>query len=160
MMDILVTFPDGTTELRAPESACLSSIGDSRLRHPSEERWYLYFPEDHRPFSFCGMSVFRLRDVRGVWSTARVWRLTGHTEEPYTLTGEWQKVQIETVDEQIARLTRERDLLDFVCDGYEQELTHLRRAARQAIAAINGRDPGDVKASTLAAFLRDIAGRT
>ncbi len=110
MTDILVTFPDGTTELRAADSACLSSIGDAtNVRHPSEERWYLYFPEDRRPFSFCGMSVFRLRDVRGVWSTARVWRITGQDDATKALTGEWQSARVETVDEQIARLTRERD---------------------------------------------------
>ncbi len=159
MTDILVTFPDGTSELRAPDSACLWSLFDPPSRHPSEERWYLYFPDEARPLSFLARPVAMVRDVRGAHDVY-VWRLTGHTEEPYTLTGEWQAVHVETVDEQLSRLTRERDILDFACDGYEQELTHLRRAARQAIAAIDGRDPGDVKASTLAAFLRDIAGRT
>lgn len=159
MTDILVTYPDGTTELRAADSACLYSLFDPPTRHPNEERWYLYFPDAAHPLSFCARTVFPIDRGRGA-SGFYAWRITGQDDATKALTGEWQSAQIETVDEQIERLTRERDILDFACDGYEQELTHLRRAARQAITAIDGRDPGDVKASTLAAFLRDIAGRT
>lgn len=175
-MDILVTFPDGTTELRAANSPC--AISDSPLA------WTPINVTDIDPLSVelddktdpglwvvtdrggplylsrgrCGARTYQLRAWRG-FESVDVWRITGQDAVTKALTGEWQSCRVETVDEQIARLTRERDLLDFACDGYEQELTHLRRAARQAIAAINGRDPGDVKASTLAAFLRDIAGR-
>ncbi len=105
-MDILVTFPDGTTEPRAADSACLYSLFDPPSRHPSEERWYLYFPDEARPLSFLARPVATIRDVRGAHDVY-VWRLTGEADG--ALTGEWQAVHVETVDEQIARLTRERD---------------------------------------------------
>lgn len=108
-MDILVTFPDGTTELRAADSACLYSLFDPPPRHPSEERWYLYFPDAAHPFSFCARPVVTLVEVRGA-ADVYVWRIAGQDAVTKALTGEWQRAQIETVDQQIERLTRERDV--------------------------------------------------
>lgn len=105
-MDILVTFEDGTTELRAAESPYLSSI-DLPPRSPSEERWYLP-PYEGAPLSFCGRPVREIGQARG-FLMVYVWRITGGWGEGEPLTGEWQSCRVETVDEQIARLTRERD---------------------------------------------------
>lgn len=107
-MDILITYADGATEQRPGDSACLATIFEPPPKHPSEERWYLYFPGEALPLSFCAITVRPIESVRA-FRNVYVWRLTGHTEEPYTLTGEWQSCNVETVDEQIARLTRERD---------------------------------------------------
>lgn len=123
-MDILVTFPDGTTELRAANSLCVLDFespprAPHMAKHADIEGWCLD-----------GRVARQIGHVRGSpfsWS----WRLTGHTEEPYTLTGEWQKVQIETVDEQIERLTRERDTEKERADAAEWRWTEAACFIRQ-----------------------------
>lgn len=101
-MDILCTFEDGTTELRPANSPAHWANAD-RLRHVRR-----IGPEDMSAVARGSFST--IADNRGLPKECfSVWRLTGHTEEPYTLTGEWQSCRVETVEEQIARLTRERD---------------------------------------------------
>jgi hypothetical protein len=39
---IRVTFADGATEDREDDSPCIGSLLDPALKHPSEERWYLW----------------------------------------------------------------------------------------------------------------------
>lgn len=158
-MDILVTFPDGTTELRAANSPAGSDVygwppAATYETDACDRGWYIagdLYPE--------------LVDWRGD-RDAHVWRITGQDAVTKALTGEWQSCTVETVDEQIARLTRERDAaekraarwkrlakhLRFVLAGAEQDIAHLRRGAVAMIAALS--DEGtDVKPSSLAASL-------
>jgi len=61
------------------------------------------------------------------------WRLTGHTEDPYTLTGEWQPCRVETLDEQIARLTRERDEARECARRLERRITAIEAMRADAL---------------------------
>lgn len=108
MSDIRITFDDDSTELRDRQLPCVWS--DAPLRRPFEERWYLYFPatpESPANWSFCGFTIRNIAACRGrrVW----VWCETGTRVEGQPLTGEWRRARVETVEEQIGRLTRERD---------------------------------------------------
>jgi len=102
---IRVTFADGATEDREDDSPCIGSMLDPALKHPSEERWYLWLDGDRWPLSFCGHSASPLSQWRG-WG-AWVWRITSGNGEP--LAGRWESCRVETCEEQIARLTAERD---------------------------------------------------
>ena len=103
---IRVTFAvDKATEDREDDSPCIGSLLDPALKHPSEERWYLWLDGDRWPLSFCGHSASPLSQWRG-WG-AWVWRITSGKGEP--LAGRWESCHVETCEEQIARLTAERD---------------------------------------------------
>jgi hypothetical protein len=102
---IRVTFADGATEDREDDSPCIGSMLDPALKHPSEERWYLWLDGDRWPLSFCGHNASPLSQWRG-WG-AWVWRITSGNGEP--LAGRWESCRVETCEEQIARLTAERD---------------------------------------------------
>lgn len=140
-MDILVTYPDGTTELRAANSLCVLDF-ESPPRAPHVAKH-----ADIEGWCLDGRIARQIGHVRGSpfsWA----WRLTGHTEEPYTLTGEWQSARIETVDEQIERLTRERDTEQgraaarqlwwsvLVC-ACEQQVIEVRRDIDECMRARN-----------------------
>lgn len=118
-MEIQIKFKDGTTELRDAQTPCIADMFDPNLAHPSEERWYLYFPNVDYPFSFCGHRVRPLAEWRGA---VLVWRTTWDPETK-VLSGAWVPGRVESVDEQIDRLTRE-------CDSTRR---HLTEAVAQAI---------------------------
>lgn len=122
-MLIQVRFEDGSTEERDAESPCIADVFEPALRHPSEERRYLYFRDDPYPLSFCACAVRPLKHWRG---GALVWRITGGLGEDETMTGEWAPCRVETADEQIDRLTRERD---EARRAYALSLTSLRNPA-------------------------------
>lgn len=95
---IKVTFPDGTTELRCETSPC---------RHGDE----------YAPFFAGGLpSGAAARDYARVHNLARcargtnvdLWRLDP-SEPGEPLSGRWEVAYVETVDEQIARVEKERD---------------------------------------------------
>jgi hypothetical protein len=136
-MLLQITFDDGTTELRNADSPCVADLFKPHLRHPSEDRWYHSFRGDSLPLWFCGHAVRPLRDTRG---GALVWRLTGGLGEGESLTGEWAACRVETVEEQVFRLTQERDaarrvyalhLTGLYHRGDFDEWKRLRALARQ-----------------------------
>jgi hypothetical protein len=123
---IRVTFADGATEDREDDSPCI--ITDSAVAWTpanvidvdplselllSEERdpgmWVLtdkggplVLGPEHRQ----GARTSQLRGWRGsTWPA--VWRITSAPNEP--LAGQWAECRVETCEEQIARLTAERD---------------------------------------------------
>lgn len=114
-----VTFADGYED-REDDSPCIANVFEPVLRHPSEDRWYLWFPDASPPFSFCARNVIRLSDWRG--GGALVWRITSAPNEP--LAGQWAECHVEGHEEQIARLTAERDAAT----------RHLAAAVEQASA--------------------------
>lgn len=126
-MKIQIRFSDGVTEERDADSPAIYDLFDPVLRHPSEERWYLWFPDSDRPLSFCGRSVHALATLRGGY--AMVWRFTSGPTEP--LAGEWQSAYVETREEQIERLTRERD----AAEGKAKALYHVVESADVSKAA-------------------------
>lgn len=115
-MNLQIRFTDDTTEERDAASPCIFDIFDPVLKHPSEERWYLWFPDADPPLSFCGRNVLTLDDLRG--GKAKVWR-TGQDVTTKALIGEWQSAYVETREEQIERLTTERDSALFVRDAWK-----------------------------------------
>ncbi len=137
-MKIQIRFNDGATEERDADSPAIYDLFDPVLRHPSEERWYQWFPDSDRPLSFCGRSVRVLVTLRG--EQAMVWRFTSAPTEP--LAGEWQSAYVETREEQIERLTCERDSARLARDAWKataQTLDGLReteKAAAEVSAAI------------------------
>lgn len=163
-MGILVTYEDGTTEERDADSPCIANIFEPRLRHPSEERWYLYFPDAHPPLSFCAHSVRALRDWRG---EALVWRITGQDPETKALIGLWEACRVETVDEQIERLARERDAkkaraarwkkaarrLRWWAQDEARGAAHLQRGAQAMLAVLRPGEDTTWKPSSIAADL-------
>lgn len=135
-MDILVTFEDGTAELRAASSRAV--VGSH------------------------GVSAAVLATVNGS-------ALSGFRGEAACVKrgGVWTPCKVESVDEQIARLTRERDAAEkraarwkhaakrlwWVLRGAEQDIGHLRRGARAMIGALRPGEFNDWKPSSLAADL-------
>ena len=129
-MDILVTYPDGTTELRAGNFPVrhpgqnyhpdlFGALGDTLLGSIADRRAWeraTLYTATHSPRERCGRGSHRL-----------VWRITGGRPEGESLTGEWQMAYVELVDEQLARLTRERD-------AAEKRIADLRAWAEQAEA--------------------------
>lgn len=99
-MDILVTFEDGTTELRASNAPFRHQIPhyDEHLFRDGLPTWAQMRGYVHR-FDNCGRA--------GNW--VFVWRIVGCNPLTGALLGEWQRARVETVDEQLERLTRERD---------------------------------------------------
>jgi hypothetical protein len=96
------------------------------LKHPSEDRWYLWFPDASRPLSFCARDVIPLTAWRG--GGALVWRITSAPNEP--LAGEWAECHVETCEEQIARLTTERDGAAARANHLEvQKTVYVRKVA-------------------------------
>lgn len=112
-MDILVTYSDATKELRAARSPVVEDVqaGEETSPHrwptwqptnglvlvPSAEGWRVSNAIPPQP-------IEALRGRRAI-----VWRITGGWGEGEALAGEWQSCRVETVGEQIARLTAERD---------------------------------------------------
>lgn len=119
MLVIRVTFADGYED-REDDSPCIANVFEPVLRHPSEERWYLYFPDAHPAFSFCARNVIRLSDWRG--GGALVWRITSAKGEP--LAGEWAPCRVESYPEQIARLEWERDEEEQRADRWRADYDH------------------------------------
>lgn len=167
-MDILVRFEDGTTEER-PECGFVHHWDVERLRRSGVD----FTPGEYKSALKSRQMV---ADVRG--RRVAVWRITGQSAETKAITGEWQRCYVETTDEQIERLTRERDaahnryvLRDawaLLWKGWAREfwrdgrtttavLESLRNAAREAVDREMGnghRYPENVKTSTLIAHLR------
>lgn len=99
MADVLVTFEDGTTELRPANSPAHfhpvrrlrgDVLGPGDYETALDGRW---------------LTIARMRGQQAV----SVWRETGVRAEGKPLTGEWRACRVETVEEQIERLTLERD---------------------------------------------------
>lgn len=125
---IRVTFADGYED-RDDDGPCIADVFDPVLKHPSEERWYLYFPGASPPLSFCARDVIKLSDWRG--GGALVWRLTSASNEP--LAGQWEQCHVESYPEQIARLEAERDAEKARADAAEKRLTDLRTWAADIV---------------------------
>ena len=112
-MDILVTFEDGTKELRAARSPVVEDVQAGEETSP--HRWPTWQPANGLVLvpSAGGWRVSNaippqpIEALRG--RRAIVWRITGGWGEKEPLAGEWQSCRVETVGEQIARLTAERD---------------------------------------------------
>lgn len=111
-MEILITFEDGTKEFRDAACPCLlanTALDELPTRSPADG---LIDIEEHDrgPAWFtCGYTIFEIEDLRGL--PAYVWRLTGRDSVTKALVGAWVAGRVETVDEQIARLTWERSML-------------------------------------------------
>jgi hypothetical protein len=131
-MNLQIRFADGTTEERAAASPCILDIFDPALKHPSEERWYLWFPDGPRSLSFCGRDVWTLDDVRRLH--AMVWRITDQDATTKALIGEWQSAYVESREEQIERLTTERDNAMFVRDAWKVTASILAGQHKAALA--------------------------
>jgi len=121
--DVLITFEDGSTELRPANSPCVladepvtwtpvnvididdlpTDDSDPGLWVVTDKGGPLRFSRNRR-----GARTSQLRAWRG-FSTVLVWRIVACELLTGALCGEWQSATVETVDEQIARLTRERD---------------------------------------------------
>ena len=131
---IRVFFPDGSHEDRDDASPCIADIFEPKLRHPSEERWYLHFPDEPIPFSFCACGVRPISRWRG---GVLVWRITGGMGPGEALTGKWQSCRVEATEEQIDRLTAERDRARRLClyycssNGPLEEWKAMRKQARE-----------------------------
>jgi hypothetical protein len=99
-MDVLVRFEDGVVELRSANCPFRHKIPDydEALFESGLPTWEKLGRYVHT-FDNCG------RTGRPVY----VWRITGGRGKGDTLTGEWQRATVETVEQQIARLTTERD---------------------------------------------------
>lgn len=138
-MNLQIRFADDTTEERDAASPCIFDLFDPVLKHPSEERWYLWLPDAERPLSFCGRSVRTLDTLRG--ERAMVWRITGQDAATKALIGEWQSAYVETREEQIERLTAERDAARLVRDAWKVTASILEalEAARRRQLDSRGR---------------------
>lgn len=122
-MDIQVTFEDGTTEMRAAWSPILwrgRNDGTDRCTPPDLSQilfsfaWYEagrvawgHACRGDTRKEHCATSV-DLSTCRGI-GNRHVWRITGQDAITKALTGEWVHAYVETADEQIERLARERD---------------------------------------------------
>jgi hypothetical protein len=107
VMNLQIRFDDGTTEERGVASPCIFDVFDPVLKHPSEAQWYQWLPTCRCELSFCGRNVWTLDRLRG--ERAMVWRITNQDDATKALIGEWQSAYVESHDEQIERLTAERD---------------------------------------------------
>lgn len=138
MTDLLVTFDDGTTELR-PEN-CPVLAGGLPAPWCCHTKWCpTNFTETESVDTRTGPVVFfRLpgerratRDLAcGREGYAMAWCITGQREDG-ALTGEWRRCYVEAWWEQIARLTRERD-------AAEKRLADLRSWVGMGAAAGTG----------------------
>lgn len=120
-MDIMITFEDGTTELRDGTSPLLvrhrwlghqwaspsvDAVIDLRPYYCDGWGLWLVTAED-RLLDTCAATV-QLSARRG--DRGWVWCITGGRAKGEPLTGEWRACKVESVAEQIERLTRERDV--------------------------------------------------
>ncbi len=148
-MDIEVTFADGTKELRSAESPCYPD-------HPLAPN----IPAGFWPLTFA--TVGRLRG-----GVAWLWRETGPRVEGVPLTGEWVRGRVETQEEQIDRLTRERDAaLDRIADlrrwatiERSTEETALRMAVAFDAAGTNHAARRESRAAAFDSVIRRIDGK-
>lgn len=105
-MNILVTFTDGTTEMRPANcpvgtgSASWIPGGDIGL---VGKMLRIDLPDGREAFAW------RLDYAREAWGDVSVWCIVGQDPITKALTGQWRQCRPETVNEQIDRLTRERD---------------------------------------------------
>ena len=106
-MDILVTYEDGTTEFRDAACPCLMALDEPPTRSPSDGLVEIEEHERGPVWFFCDWTIWKIAELRG--RSAYVWRNTGGWGQGEALTSEWASCRVETVDEQIARLTRERE---------------------------------------------------
>lgn len=113
--DILVTFEDGTTELRASNSF-VHYVAAWRLRGCGIMRDDKVAAARDR--------YFKLAEKRGRHEVT-VWRITGQDPTTKALTGEWQSCRVESIDEQLARLTQERD---FAIERHDDLVMAMREA--------------------------------
>ena len=152
---IRVTFADGYED-REDDSPCIANVFEPVLRHPSEERWYLWFPDASPPFSFCARNVIPLSDWRG--GGALVWRITSAANEP--LAGQWAPCRVESYPEQIARLTAERDEAvaqrDQAGDVLSDEIRRCQLFQRSTIKAEHERDGEKARADATEKRLADL----
>lgn len=120
-MDILVTFEDGSSELRAANSPCIlddavpawtpSDVVSLEAAESTREPglWVeapggrLHFPMTATESGARSYDLTAWRD----FDTVIVWRIVGANPLTGALFGEWQCARAETVEEQIERLTRD-----------------------------------------------------
>lgn len=181
MTDVLVTYEDGSTELRPAN--CPALAGDSPTTwHPSDFTMTDVVPARPEPV----VAFLRPGERRGThalrawrWSAAMVWCITGGYGKGEPLTGEWRLCRVETMAEQIERLTRERDAakaraaqwkkaarrLRWWAQDEARGAAHLRRGAKAMLSALSDENT-DVKPSSVAAslvvwaeYVRDVVGR-
>lgn len=118
---ILITFDDGSTDLRWEGSPCVSGETLTPPWTPNNvvsifsgeynERWFVT-DMDHALESEDGWTS----EALPIWHSTRglhysFWRITGGDETTGALRGEWQAGRAETYGEQIDRLERERDAI-------------------------------------------------
>lgn len=149
---IRVTFADGYED-REDDSPCIANVFEPVLRHPSEERWYLYFPGAHPAFSFCARNVIRLSDWRG--GGALVWRITSGKGEP--LAGQWVECHVESHEEQIARLTGEVERVEA---HREATLASLRQTSDRVCEEKARGDAAEQRLADMRAWADDIVKRS
>mgnify|MGYP003516686961 FL=1 len=113
-MDILVTFPDGTTELRAANSPAFFDEGPR-----AENRWPKVapnnivdgeaFPPEWTGLGYLFKSASAEQYAQRLSTFQKLALAKPFTPIVWTERWGWRPCTVETVDEQIARLTRERD---------------------------------------------------
>jgi hypothetical protein len=126
---IRVTFADGATEDREDASPAFSNGA-----------WILPDPATCAIVSVAGKMVgfstpdggetvsFGLEHTGRSFESCRVWRITSAPNEP--LAGEWAECHVETCEEQIARLTTERDGAAARANHLEvQKTVYVRKVA-------------------------------
>lgn len=152
-MDILVTFEDGATELRAANSPCVltdnpiewtpdnvvdfDSLSAEILNDPRDPGLWVV-TDRGGPLNLShdriGARTSQLRAWCG-FKSVHVWRITGGRGKKEPLVGEWQSCRVETVEEQIARLTQERDAAIAALQMYQDAAGYggrdLEAAARK-----------------------------
>jgi hypothetical protein len=131
-MNLQIRFDDGTTEERGVASPCIFDVFDPVLKHPSEAQWYQWLPTCRCELSFCGRNVWTLDRLRG--ERAMVWRITNQDDATKALIGEWQSAYVESREEQIERLTTERDNAMFVRDAWKVTASILAGQHKAALA--------------------------
>lgn len=107
MKEVLITFLDGTTELRPEWTPCIMAFGRDMLPRAPHLAAYANLSDG---LCIDGRTPSPISSVRFPLVFGRYqWRITGQDIATKTLIGEWCEAHVETTDEQIERLTRERD---------------------------------------------------
>lgn len=119
-MDVLVTYEDGTTELRDDKSPLLvrrRAVGHQWASPPVDavidvrpyfsDGWGMWLVTAEDRFLDACAATVELSGRRGDRGWA--WRITGGWGKGEALSGAWVPCRVETTAEQIERLTRERD---------------------------------------------------
>lgn len=105
---IKVTFADGTSDMRPEWSPCIQSFGSDAGDLPRAPHLAAY--ADIGGLCIDGRSIREISTVRFPLVFGRFhWRITGQDTTTKALTGEWQEGHVESHDEQVVRLTSERD---------------------------------------------------